>query len=753
MALLLENKNFLYTNTTLTGNSNSFPTATASAENTFALVFWVYVPTTVASAMCLFDYYNTGDTAEFRLELNTDKTINIFSSKTNGTNGSVDTTALNNGWNLVQVYKAAGTSQFRYRINGGGQTNATTDTFSYDVTLTELLIGRRKDGSNPADGVRLSYISTWKDIFDTTETAAIYNSGKAKNPATSANVEQDILSLRNSLTPELGSLMFLYGREPKFVNDDDIIDLAAEAAWTDNTYQLMPAVRNAELLYNNGNMDFFMNGDSFTVPSFSRTTYKFIDTLADLCDTKVKKFANFITETNDNTNPILAIPAMTDARIDFNDDYAWENGTTWSNADTPTQMATPIYWGNEILSSPVGLTDPIISFDFRNCAGASGGFSDWLSPTDSVEATLILRKPTQRPLSSFGLADNNGAYETKTLSGVDGIPLGVSRTLTENVSGKKVLKVGPPNGTWSGVTNGYLQMIGVMADNLNSAKGVGFCTIADSSWSIDNHSINLTSSGSGSAAKKYTDEQIEGVISAFVDPNRKIIFTLNIANETGDLVTKVGDWVTAIERRCTSLGITNYSMLIISQFCHTMNDTDDTEHARTNSRDLAIDMDTVAQSNPNVCHISLYKLTDGCFFYNQSTGFTIKEPNDANGPQQKWLEDFDTANGTTYATSPGKDGVLDSGSLHLSGAGADLMSYLLAKAIVENGSVEPVEPESSIDVTSSDGSDSLRSSITVFYGGRAYSRTDGVKSIEEVNYERLSSRLDHRKYYRRNRSD
>lgn len=673
MALELSNQVFLVSSSTAV----MYP-----ASGAHGCCFWFYMPATVSAQMTLVEWTNGTDSSRLTFSLDTSKRLVLSGSTSLGVAGSVTSAALATGWHFLAGGGGAVNSALIYSIDGGS-----TFVLGFinrpSTALTEWNVGRKADGTEICTGTKIIYYFVGASAVSGAEITNIYNGGVAINPTALADGETAVVPFINDMLATTGTVAFACGVEPTFVSDTDVRGVA----WTASAIQTMPSIRNGDVLFTNANFDLLMFSDSFGVPATSRLAYHLANELARAAGYPIKKLLQgYRTGASASGNPIVAVLAdLVGTIVDDTNNYGWEND------GTPIQMAMPLDEGIEVIAEDAVESAKYLTLQFRNPGTYTGPVTTWIQSGDTLTVNPILRVPTANGVTVYQLQDSNGDTSERSVLGSAGIPTPQgSFPLTVDVSGGRDLAIRPDTGSWTTSLTpdgAWLDFVGVVGNNTSRGKGIGFGSVAGSSWSVSGHNVNATSSGG--TPKQYTDAEIQGVIEAFYHPQRKLIFCLSIATESS-MQTPVETWITRLATRCANLGITNYGVLLISQFCHNLGGGDADGNAdRNGARNAAIAFDTIAQANPLVCHVSLYKLLNGSYFHT-AAGFTgAVDDNDANGPQQKFLADYDTLYGTTYATTPGRT-MLDSSNLHLNSLEApQFMAEVIAREILANASTEP----------------------------------------------------------------
>ena len=675
MSLLLapSNQNFLL--------STSTDLVPKFAAGQFGICTWIKIPATLASPQTIYDSDSNGvDSSQAKLVLNVNRTLSLTITNSTGT-FSIYTTPVFNapspGWHIIYSYRVTGGA---YRISA--DTTVLKDfpggTF-LDAPLSRIQIGRSFGGNDQLDA-QLLYFSSITGVIGPTQLAQLFNNGVPISPALTPVPTNAVLPFINDDVATTGVVAIGSGRQPEFVDDSDIT-----GSWTPSAYDLMPAIRNGNVLFDNANYDLLMFSDSFGVPSTARLSQHLANELARESSAPFKKLMQgYKTTFSTSGNPIVSSVSMSGTQV-----VSDTNTYQWENNNTPVRLALPLDDGIEVPVNPFVDAQTLLDVTISNPSVYTGPLSSWIGAGDVIRATPILRKSTVVPLLQYRTIDGiSSSPRDDTLVGNTGLATAQqSKDLTVDVSGSRKILFGPESGAWSTSTGNpgdYFQFVGLVADNLDTTKGIGFGAVGDSSWSVIGHAVN-TSSSAGQP-KQYSDAEIEVIINAFHTPGRKLILALSIATEF-NMQTNIEAFVSRMEIRCANLGITNFSILLISQFTHVVGGVPNLVTNRGDVRNSALAMDAVAAGNPNVAHVSIYKLTDGCFFHNAGqAGF---DPNDANGPQQKFLEDYDAAHSTTYAVTPGRV-MLDANSIHLgSSPAAQFMAEVAAREVVANSIQEP----------------------------------------------------------------
>jgi hypothetical protein len=639
-----------------------------------AILLGIKIPASLASEGTILEWTNATDSSLYRISLTTSLQLRLTCSTSLGITANSLTAVLSAGWHLIQCSQLSlgvGNNAL-ISFDNGGYTSV-VDTARPETALTRLSVGRRWDGTEQLNGIELREFFLASNQIGGTEKLDSYNAWLAGTSlATPMNGDQLYMALRNDLTLTTGTATFTTPREPIWADDTGYV---VGATWAQSTFDAIQAIRNADVLYDNMNLDCKLDSDSFGGPFNSRLAYWLVNELARFAGTSIKKLANGArVRAHTTDSPIVTADGVGGTAItgDVND----VNNYEWNLGDAAVQMAIPMDWGLDI-HLPAGSTGTnIATISAKAPSNYSGPISSWIGASDTLGCKLLLRR-------GCDFSSNEGPQEI-TYAGDGLVPWATPEILlSEDVSGGRLLEVVAPGGDVASIVDADFQIIGSIWNNKSVAQGIGYLAIAGGSWSVAGHYADLTSDGG--QPKQYTDEQINPVIAAFHDPGRKIIFVMSIATE-GGMDTTVPLWIAKTKERCATLGITNYGFMIISQFVHT---------AMSTVRTSVIDFDAIAAADPLVCHVSIYKLTGGCFFHDEGTASL--GANDANGAQQYFLEEYDDLYGTDYQTTPGRV-MLDGSDLHLNDApSAQFMAEILARSLFLSGELgsEPVRRTSS----------------------------------------------------------
>lgn len=647
-----------------TESANAVPQVNAAQ---FGIVGRFLMPTTIASEQVLFEMSSGADLSRVTLSLTTDLKTKLEISNAAGTTTNVTAgSAWSVGWHTFMVY-APSSGNILHRVDNSAVIQAASGGRP-NSALTRLTLGCKRDGTMPSESA-MRWLHCCTNSFDATEITALGTWDGTANLAATINGETAIIPFENTDVATLGTVAWVHQREPIFIDDPMTV------SWAQSAFDAIPAVRNANVLYDNANVDLMLFSDSFGAPFAERLAFWMASEYARMAGVGIKKLANGArTRAHATDSPIVTTELIGGTGLD--DDVADSNNYAWNLDITPVQMAIPMDWGLD-MAFPAGTTGTYIaSVSGANPASYSGPIAEWMDD-DTYGVKLLLRRGC-----NFRAYDNSTLRDSITFSGSGAIPWASPEILlSEDNSGGRLLNIAPPSGGFAGIEDEAFQIIGSIWENKDIDEGVGYLSIAGGSWSVGGHYANAASSGG--TPKQYLDTEINPVIAAFNDSSRKLIFVMSIATESS-MNTTVAAWITKMRARCTTLGITNYGFLIVSQFVHT---------DRATVRTSVTDFDTIAQANPDVCHVSIYKLTKGCFFHDNLN--SALGPNTANTAQEYFLDAYDLANGTDYDTTPGRT-MLDASDLHLSGVESGrFMGEIMARGLFQSGELA-ADPASNV---------------------------------------------------------
>lgn len=662
------------TNTTLT------PGWVATGD-VYSMLGWARIPLTVATEMTLLEGVHSSLSSRMTLKLRTDFTLRMEAVNDDGSSsGAANTSFTVTPGALAFIrWRKNGTGvNYNLAVTGAGSQSLSVS-FTFATSPDRWTFGGKDDGTQRCDGVGFLYWCVTHSDPSTGELTSLYNGGVPTDPQAILGDCQVVFPFINDDVPTTGTGALTSQCEPTFVDDSAYRGVA----WTPSAFGAVPASRNVSSLPKNGDVDILMCSDSFGYTNRLTMSYHLANEIARFCNTNIKGLVKGWDTVDNEDSPIHTSFELTGAdvesnAIDDNDEYVWggDNG----------RLALPL--GRLGLSVYAG-TDPegdILNIYARNTdTSYTGPLTEWAADGNTLRFAPLLRIPATDALGDISLSDGGSGDTDFAIEGDAGHVNAPAYKDCVSSAGLATCVMGPAGGSW-GTAEEYLNYLGCIVDNRSVSQGVRFGVIADSSWSVAGHSVNTASStGSATTRKRYSDAQVQHLVSAFhPDDSRKLVICLYIAMEF-DYRDDLEDFVTRWDARLAAEGITNYCYLFISPHFHSISGTTEPASIRDNFRQNIVKMDEMAEADERIVCIHQYILTNGNYFTVQSS--VGLSPNGADDPQQAWLEAYDDEYGTDYATTPGRNDILDTGALHLdSVAGAQLMAEMVARIISEDGS-------------------------------------------------------------------
>ena len=631
---------------------------------TWGLSLWLEIKG-LAVDECLVHANNTSDSSEFKLTLLADRTLQVSSTPSAGGTQQVSSSALSEGYRHVAV--SSDGSEIALYVDGSLASTLSSGLF--DTALTEMQIGRDIGGTDQANIVTLWW-GNYSDSLSEAEITALYNAGVPTDPTSLASGVLAVLPFNNSVDPTTGSVELGSGNMAHFV------DSGFEGSWTAPDIQLVPVIRNLDVLPSDMDMDVLMLSDSFGFTTRNRLTDQLADQIAKKFGLKIKKLLHGTDEpTFFDRTVATSIPgggSITGTFVSDASSYEWEN------QHTPTQSALPFGGDQHEIYTGATPSGDILEVTVQAPTDYTGPILDFYK--SDLTMSPVVRITTTNQLGAIQVSDNGINAQDISITGSGGdIKVLPPKLCQEDAGSSKKLLVSPSEGTWDTEDlNKYLDYLGTLVEDTTVEKGLSWASIAGNSWAISQHATNAQSSQPTSNVKRYTDDEIGGLLDGYQDSDRKLIFCLNIA-DNGNQEPWTSNWISRVETLCASKGITNYGFWLISQFTHRVSGSEDSYADRAGSETTVVQFDAIAQSREDTCHLSMYKLFDGAYFHDAPAGL---DPNDENGPQRQLLNNYDARWGTTWSTDT-LGVLLDATSLHLGSITGAQPAEFMGAAVAE----------------------------------------------------------------------
>lgn len=632
-----------------TDSPDIFPTAGADGT----LVFWFYLDGSPSADTLIANYYHDVARSMLQLRIKTDGKLQIRMMNDTDSERYRVSPVLESGWHYFLMTDTSA-DIVRYYVDDAFVANVAVSE-KWTTSPNRIELGATITASDEMNFGIAGY-AVASSVISTGNRAILYAGGVT--PERDANVAVPgfwdfSCPLANTVTPTVGGVSFGCGITPAFADDNGFFT----GAWTQSAFDAMPISRNGNVIPDDANIDVLMFGDSFVGRDLPhRLGSQFINELLRATNGQVRKLQNGLAVHNEAiTLAVADLNTMTGGAF-----YRIQaaNGGYQIGRDTSsptTYMALPThgiyeYWhGTDAAGSYCDIV-------LQNAASAGGGpLESWIDSGTEIDVALVVWASLADQVSSVRVRDNGGP--ATDLTGMDGLTAGkmhklAATRLSDNTADKvRTLEVQPGGGVFA--DDKILDLAGYHAKVVGRTKGMGYSALADDSWSLLGSGVNQSSTST--LDKRFSRDELKGWLASYVETGRKNLVVLQFAGEPltqSTMQSQLEDIIANTDAAYTELGFSAPDYLILTAYVHSTYADDSAYAHRQRAEWMSLAADAIAQANSRVGHCSIHKLFGGCYFHdgaNASLGI-----NDADGPQQAWLDAYDAANGTSYASSPGR---------------------------------------------------------------------------------------------------
>ena len=670
-------KDFLFANST--NSPDLFP----QVAGDYTVAFWFYHAGNPASDQTIFHYANDSDSSGSRLLTRSNGTLQSQMTTSGGATTIKSSATLTVGWHQFLMWHLLGTGTRYYLDTVQFGAHATGE---FDASLTKMQLGRPFVSATPLD-MQIAGFAVADAYADSTKRTTLYSGGT--DPSRDANVSlpsffKASIPMENSLVPTLGDAELGIGIAPTFADDSALF---VTDGYTASRIDAVPTMRNGENIPSNGNADLILLGDSYVgFHQPIRVGSHIVNELLTATNAPLRKLQHGVTPWDESLTIATATEnAKTGGEYHrISDNGSADKYKVGRDTATSRNMAVPCNHMVEHWTGSDSAGTDYASMTFQNARSPeTGPLSSWLDSGTKLKVHPLIWKHEVDAIDDLRYVDNGTNTIDATLSGLAAgkfhkLP---AITLDDNSTDKERTIQLRPTGPWP--ANKLLNWAGVNVQIEGVDEGLGIAVAADNSWSYGG--FGGDQSATSPTNKNFSIGEIEPWLGAFLEGGRQAIYVLSLAGESiGEYLVKLRTEaiISQYETIHANLGMLPPRFLLLSHYVAATFAQASPYRHRFDAEDAALAFDEIAQAQSHVAHFSYYKATGGAYLHDEANANL--GPNDADGPQEQWLLDYDATNSTTYATAPGRSG-LDTADVHPRNRDAAVMfSQLAVKSVAAN---------------------------------------------------------------------